>query len=35
MTNDKGEAKIDNNIPKGDVFNYHPLRNATFILSYF
>ena len=29
-----GEAEVDNNIPKGNISDYHPLRNVIFILLY-
>ena len=30
----RGEAEVDNHIPKGDISDYHPLRNVIFILLY-
>ena len=34
MIINRGEAEVDNDIPKGDNSDYHPLRNAMFILLY-
>ena len=34
MIIDRGEAEVDNLIPRGDSFYYRPLRNVMFILLY-